>query len=379
MSHAESPTPRLAMQVPLLDLKSQYANLRAEILPAIERVLEGQQLINGPEVREFEAAIAKYTESSAAIGVASGTDALVCALMALDIGAGDEVITSPYTFFATAGSIWRVGAKPVFVDIDPATFNIDPALIAAAITPQTKALMPVHLFGQMADMDPIMAIAQEHKLHVIEDAAQAIGCTYKGRQAGSIGTVGCFSFFPSKNLGGAGDGGLMTTQDAKLAERLLMFRNHGMNPKYYHAYVGGNFRLDTIQAAYLHVKLHHLDAWSAKRRTNAKLYDQLLAEVDVTTPVIAPHNVSIYNQYVIRSSRRDELKSHLTERTIGNEIYYPVCLHEQACFKPLGYKRGDFPHSEQAADQTLALPVYPELSEQQITYVADAIREFCGR
>ncbi len=365
------------MQVPLLDLKQQYAALAHEILPAVEQVLASQLLINGPAVGDFEKAVAAYAHCAQAVGVSSGTDALLCALMALCIGPDDEVITSPFTFFATAGCIWRVGAKPVFADIDPQTFNINPAAIEAAVTPRTRAIMPVHLFGQMADMDAIMAIARRHNLAVIEDAAQSIGATYRGRQSGSIGTAGCFSFFPSKNLGGAGDGGMIVTQDNALAQRLRMFRNHGMEPKYYHACIGGNFRLDTIQAAYLHIKLKHLDAWSAKRRENAALYTALLADCPaVRTPIIAPENVSIFNQYVIRTAKRDELKNYLAARGIGTEIYYPLCLHQQECFKLLGHRTGDFPLSEQAAAEVLAIPIYPELTHQQIHYVAQAIKHF---
>jgi dTDP-4-amino-4,6-dideoxygalactose transaminase len=365
------------MQVPLLDLKAQYAALREEILPAIERVLEGQQLINGPEVAELEESIRRYCGCAAAVAMSSGTDALLCSLMVLDVGRGDEVVTTPYTFFATAGSIWRVGARPVFVDIDPATFNIDASRIEAAVTPRTKAIMPVHLFGQMADMDAILAVAAKHRLPVIEDAAQALGCSREGRKAGSMGTIGCFSFFPSKNLGGAGDGGMVTTQDPLLGERLAILRSHGAHPKYHHRLVGGNFRLDTIQAAYLMIKLAHLDGWSAKRRANAALYDELLAGIqDVVTPRIAPHNVAIYNQYVLRAARRDELRRYLSARGIGTEIYYPLSLHEQECFRELGYRRGDFPRSERAAAEALALPIYPELSEEQIRYVADAIGGF---
>ncbi|NNM86810.1 MAG: DegT/DnrJ/EryC1/StrS family aminotransferase [Phycisphaerales bacterium] len=365
------------MQVPLLDLKQQYAALAHEILPAVEQVLASQMLINGPAVGEFEKAVAAYAHCAQAVGVSSGTDALLCALMALCIGPDDEVITSPFTFFATAGCIWRVGAKPVFADIDPQTFNMNPAAIEAAITPRTRAIMPVHLFGQMADMDAIMAIARRHHLAVIEDAAQSIGATYRGRHSGSIGTMGCFSFFPSKNLGGAGDGGMIVTQDNALAQRLRMFRNHGMEPKYYHACIGGNFRLDTIQAAYLHIKLKHLDAWSAKRRENAALYTSLLADCPaVSTPIIQPENVSIFNQYVIRTAKRDELKNYLGTRGIGTEIYYPLCLHQQECFKSLGHRAGDFPLAEQAAAEVLAIPIYPELTHQQIHYVARAIKEF---
>ncbi|MEI8194516.1 MAG: DegT/DnrJ/EryC1/StrS family aminotransferase, partial [Phycisphaerae bacterium] len=293
----------------------------------------------------------------------------------LEIGPGDEVITSPYTFFATAGCITRVGARPVFVDIDPVTYNIDVTKIAAAITPRTRAIMPVHLFGQMADMDPIMALAKKHSLAVIEDTAQSIGAAYKGRKAGSIGTLGCLSFFPSKNLGGAGDGGMIVTNDTLLAQRLAIYRNHGMDPKYYHKWVGGNFRLDTLQAAYLLVKLKHLDQWSQQRRRNAALYDQLLADCpQITRPAIHPDNVSIYNQYVIRSPKRQALKDHLTACGIGCEIYYPPSLHEQECFRDLGYRHGSFPDSEKAAAETLALPIYPELTAEQITYVAECIK-----
>ena len=365
------------MQVPLLDLKAQYATLRDEMMPAIEAVLDSQYFIGGPAVKELETAVAQYSGAAAAVGVSSGTDALLCGLMSLGIGPGDEVITTPYTFFATAGSVWRVCARPVFVDIEADTFNIDPAKIEAAITEKTKAIIPVHLFGQMADMDPIMEIAERRGLAVIEDAAQAIGATYKGRKAGSIGTMGCFSFFPSKNLGGFGDGGMIVTQDAGLADRLAQCRNHASKPKYYHQWVGGNFRLDTIQAAGLLVKLKHLEDWSARRRANAARYDELLADCEpVVTPTVREENVSIFNQYVIRTPRRDELQAFLTENGIGTAIYYPLGLHEQECFADLGGKKGDFPVSESAADETLALPIYPELSDEQLQYVADKIKQF---
>jgi dTDP-4-amino-4,6-dideoxygalactose transaminase len=292
-------------------------------------------------------------------------------------GGCDEVITSPYTFFATAGSIWRVGAKPVFVDIEPDTFNIDATQIEPAVTEHTKAIMPVHLFGQMADMDPILQIARKHGLAVIEDGAQAIGATYKGRKAGSLGTTGCFSFFPSKNLGGLGDGGMVTTQDERLADRLMQCRNHGSKPKYFHKWVGGNFRLDTLQAAGLLVKLKHLEDWSARRRANAARYDEQLAGFEpVVTPKVADGNVSIYNQYVIRVPRRDELQAFLKESGIGTAVYYPLSLHEQECFRQLGCRTGDFPVSEQAARESLAIPIYPELSEEQIAYVVGKIKEF---
>ena len=365
------------MQVPLLDLKAQYATLREAMQAAVTQVLESQQFIMGPQVKQLEEALAAYSGCKAAIGVSSGTDALLAAMMVLGIGPGDEVITTPFTFFATAGCIARTGARPVFVDIEPDTFNIDATRIAAAITPRTKAIIPVHLFGQMADMDAIMEVAGRAGVHVIEDAAQAIGATYKGRKAGSIGTVGCLSFFPSKNLGGLGDGGMMLTQDAALAQKLAMCRNHGQNPKYFHKFVGGNFRLDTLQAAGLLVKLPHLDGWSAKRRANAARYDELLAGIpDVVCPVIRPYNQSIYNQYVIRVPRRDALQAYLRDSGIGSETYYPLSMHQQECFAYLGCKAGDFPQAESAQSCVLALPIYPELTDGQIAYVAARIKEF---
>lgn len=366
------------IKVPLLDLKAQYKTIRDEIRAVVDKVLESQYFINGAEVRELEAAVAQYSGCKKGIGVSSGTDALLCGLMALNIGPGDEVITSPYTFFATAGSIWRAGAKPVFVDIEPDTFNIDPAKIEAAVTPKTKAIIPVHLYGQCAEMDPILAIAKKHNLYVIEDAAQSIGAAYRNRKACTMGTLGCLSFFPSKNLGGLGDGGMILTNDESLAQRIAMFRMHGSQVKYYHQFVGGNFRLDTLQAAGLLVKLKYLDNWSEKRRQNAKLYDQLLAGCpSVVTPKIRPYNVSIYNQYIIRAGKkRDALREFLTQNGIGTEIYYPVALHMQECFASLGYKQGDFPESEIAASETLALPIYPELTDDQIRYVAEKIKAF---
>jgi dTDP-4-amino-4,6-dideoxygalactose transaminase len=296
--------------------------------------------------------------------------------MSLDIGPGDEVITTPFTFFATAGCIARTGARPVFVDIDPKTYNIDPRKIEAAITGKTRAIMPVHLFGQMADMDSIMAVAGRASLAVIEDAAQSITSTYKGRKAGSIGTAGCFSFFPSKNLGGIGDGGMVVTNDEKLFKRLRMMRNHGMEPKYYHKYIGGNFRLDPIQAAALLVKLPHLDKWSSKRRRNAKYYNKRFKGSVVKTPYISPDCESIYNQYVIRVPRRDELVAHLRKNDIGCEIYYPVPLHLQECFAYLGYRQGDLPEAETAAREVVALPIYPELTDEMKDYVVETILSF---
>jgi len=351
--------------VPLLDLKAQYATIRDEIREAVDGVLESQYFILGPEVAALEEEVAKYSQCKFGIGVSSGTDAILVALMAIDIQPGDEVITTPYTFFATAGCIARLGAVPVFVDIDPITYNIDPANIEAAITDRTKAIMPVHLYGQMADMDPIMEIAERHNLIVIEDGAQAIGSEYKGRRAGSIGHMGTFSFFPSKNLGGLGDGGMVVTNDAKLAERLNILRKHGSQPKYYHKFVGGNFRLDAIQAAPLRVKLRYLDGWSERRQNNAETYRSLFAEAnfsDISLPVAHEHNRHIYNQFIIRTPNRDALMAHLKAHHIGCEIYYPVPMHTQECFAYLGYKAGDFPLSESAALETVAIPVYPELT-----------------
>ena len=365
------------MNVPLLDLKAQYTTIRDEMTPALQAVMDSQYFINGPQVKELEKLLAEYCDCADAVGVSSGTDALLASLMTLGVSVGDEVITTPYTFFATGGCIWRTGARPVFVDIEPDTFNIDPSKIEAAITDKTKVIMPVHLFGQVAEMDPIVDIAAKRDLYVIEDAAQAIGATYKGQKAGSFGTTGCFSFFPSKNLGGLGDGGMVVAKDADLAERLRQCRNHGSKPKYYHKWVGGNFRLDTLQAAGLIVKLRHLDDWSAKRRANAARYGELFADFDpVKTPVIRNYNTSIFNQYILRVPKRDELRGFLKENNIGCEVYYPLSLHEQECFGDLGYKRGDFPESESAADETIALPIYAELTDEQICYVAGKVKEF---
>jgi dTDP-4-amino-4,6-dideoxygalactose transaminase len=370
------------VSVPLLDLKAQYAALRDEIRPAVDRVLDSQQCINGPEVAQLEKDVARYSGCKHGIGVSSGTDALLVALMALDVGAGDEVVTTPYTFFATAGSIARLGARPVFVDIDPQTFNIDPSKIEAAITPRTKAIMPVHLFGQCADLDPIMDIARRHNLPVIEDAAQAIGSEYKGKRAGSIGAVGCFSFFPSKNLGAVGDAGAVTTNDDALARRLVKLRGHGAEVKYYHDEVGGNFRLDTIHAAVLSVKLRYLDQWTAARQANAAFYTKAIEADPVLRSVIAPPPVvgsrHIFNQYVVRTRDREGLKDFLKVRQVGTEVYYPVPMHLQKCFADLGHRKGDFPHSEEAAQTSLALPIYPELSEAQKEHVVDALAAFAA-
>lgn len=364
------------MQVPLLDLKAQYAVIKDEVLAKINEVLDSQRCIGGPLVEELERAVAEVCNCKYAVGVSSGTDALLSSLMSLGIGPGDEVITTPFTFFATAGSIARVGAKPVFVDIDPLTYNIDPKLIEAAITDKTKAIMPVHLFGQMADMDPMMQLAGQASLAVIEDAAQAISCTYKGKKAGQMGTCGCFSFFPSKNLGGIGDGGMVVTNDKELYHQLFIMRNHGMEPKYHHQYIGGNFRLDPIQAAALLVKLPLLDKWSAGRRKNAEYYNKKFKGSVVRTPSISKDCVSIYNQYVIRVPKRDELYQHLQFNNIGCEIYYPVPMHLQNCFAYLGKGPGSFPEAEKAAKEVLALPIYPELTDEMKDYVVQTILDF---
>jgi len=364
------------MEVPLLDLKGQYATIREKVMAAVAEVLESQQCIGGPKVAELEKQVAAVSDCKYAVGVSSGTDAILNCLMSMEIGPGDEVITTPFTFFATVGCIARVGARPVLIDIDPRTYNIDPDLIEAAVTKHTRAIMPVHLYGQMADMDPIMGVARRHKLAVIEDAAQSITSTYKGRKAGSIGTAGCFSFFPSKNLGGIGDGGMVVTNDETLFKRLMMMRNHGSEPKYYHKYVGGNFRLDPVQAAALLVKLPHLDDWSEARRRNAAYYNKRFTGTAVQTPWISPDCKTIYNQYCIRVPRRDELVAHLKANKIGCEIYYPVPAHLQECFAYLGYKRGDFPESERAAGEILALPIYPELTRPMQDAVVEEILAF---
>jgi dTDP-4-amino-4,6-dideoxygalactose transaminase len=383
--------------VPLLDLKAQFAQISAEVMPLINQVCASQQFILGEHVRALEAEVARYCGSAAGIGVSSGTDALLLALMALEVGSGDEVLTSPFTFFATAGTIARVGARPIFCDIDAATFNLSPAAVQQFIDRhcvqrggnlhnrvtggRLKALMPVHLYGQSADMGPLMDIARRYGLKVIEDAAQAIGTEYlHGARVGSIGDIGCFSFFPSKNLGAFGDAGLCTTNDADLAEHLRVLRVHGGKPKYYHAFIGGNFRIDELQAAVLRVKLKHLDGWTEGRRRNAAYYDAAIRAAGladrVATPQALPGFRHIFNQYVIRSSKRDALRKFLAERGIGTEIYYPVPLHLQQCFEYLGYRFGDFPESERAAAETLALPIYPELERAQLSYVVEGIAAF---
>ncbi|MHC4570570.1 MAG: DegT/DnrJ/EryC1/StrS family aminotransferase [Planctomycetota bacterium] len=364
------------MQVPLLDLKAQYATIKNEVLEAVSEVLDSQQCIGGPKVIELEKKIAAISNCKFAVGVSSGTDAILNSLMSLDIGVGDEVITTPFTFFATVGCIARTCTKPVFVDIDPKTYNINTKLIESAVTKKTKAILPVHLFGQMADMDPIMETAKKYNVAVIEDAAQSITSSYKGRKAGSIGTVGCFSFFPSKNLGGIGDGGMIVTNDEQLYNRLLIMRNHGSKPKYYHRCIGGNFRLDPIQAAALLVKLPHLNDWTEARWRNAAYYNKKFTGTVVKTPYINPDCTTIYNQYVIRTPKRDEVVAHLRKNNIGCEIYYPVPMHLQECFKHLGYKQGDFPESEKAAKEVIAIPIYPELTDNTKDYIVRHIIEF---
>lgn len=365
------------MEVPVLDLKQQFASIRDEIMSAVRTALERQDCCNGAEVRELEKLVAEYCHCAYGIGVTSGTDALLCSTMALEIGHGDEVITTPFTFFASAACIWRVGAKPVFVDIDPDTFTIDPAKIEAAVTDRTRAILPVHLFGQMAEMSPILRIAEKHGLSVIEDAAQAIGATQDGCKACSFGTVGCLSFYPAKNLGAIGDGGMIVTRDPELSEKLAAFHCHGESTRYHHQWVGGNFRMATIQAAALLVKLRLLDGWVAQRRRCAARYQQMLGDFQpVTLPIIREGNESVFNYYVIRTPRRDELKDFLQTQGISTAVYYPRCLHEQECFASLGYKRGDFPQAERAANEVLALPIFPELLDEQIDYVAAKIMEF---
>jgi dTDP-4-amino-4,6-dideoxygalactose transaminase len=366
------------MKVPLLDLTAQYATIKPALDAAVAEVFESQHFILGPTVEACEKAIAAYSNCAFGIGVSSGSDALLVCLMAENIGAGDEVITTPYTFFATAGAIARVGAKPVFVDIDATSYNIDVSQIERRITSRTKAIIPVHLYGQMADIGPIMEIAGRHRLIVIEDAAQAIGAEHDGQRAGSIGHYGCFSFFPSKNLGAAGDAGMVVTNDAARADRLRILRNHGSQPKYFHKRVGGNFRLDALQAAVISAKLPHLDAWTAARQENARRYGRLFA-ASPGLPVAPPSILTdrhIFNQYVIRVPFRDELQQFLQEKGVGTEVYYPVPLHLQECFAYLGQQPGAFPESERAARETLALPVYPELSEVQVAHVVGSVAEF---
>ena len=361
--------------VPLLDLEAQYRPIRDELLAAVTRVCDSQRFILGPEVEALERELAAYIGVSDAIGVSSGTDALLIAMMALGIGPGDEVVTSSYSFFATAGCITRLGATPRLVDIDPTTYNLVPEAVRKALTPRTRAIIPVHLYGLCADMDPLLAIAEEAGVPVIEDAAQAIGATYRGRKAGSMGKAGCFSFFPSKNLGAFGDAGLVTTNDPQLAEEIRLLRNHGAKQRYYHEKVGGNFRLDALQAAVLRVKLPHLQRWTDMRRANAARYVLLLGDADVVLPVQPYGRLHIYNQFVVSVRERDRVRAGLTERGIGTEIYYPVPFHLQQCFAGLGYERGDFPEAERAAASTIALPIYGELTPGQQETVARALIE----
>lgn len=372
-----SPMPTKAtMTVPLLDLKAQYADIRKDVDEAVRSVMESARFIGGPEISGLEEEIARYSQCAHGVGVASGTDALLLSLRALGVGPGDEVITSAYSFFASAGTIANNGAVPVFVDIDPTTYNMDAHRLEAAFTPRTKAVVAVSLFGQCCDMTAIKAICDKRQVWLIEDAAQSIGSEWEGRRSGSMSDFGCFSFFPSKNLGCAGDGGMVVTQNAELAEKVRLLREHGAKPKYYHNIVGTNSRLDALQAAILRVKLRHLDRWSEGRAKNAALYNQQFEGSRIGRPFRDPRARHIYNQYVVRSPKRDALKAFLAERGVGTEVYYPVPLHLQKCFAPLGYKTGDMPHSEAAALETLALPIYPELTEDQVRYVAAAVREF---
>jgi len=370
------------VKVPLLDLHAQNDPLRADILAAVARVADSQRFIMGPEVDAFERELAGLLGIRHAVAVSSGTDAVLLALMAIGVEPGDEVITPTYSFFATAGCVARLGATPVLVDIDPETFNADPEAVASAITPRTKAIVPVHLFGQAAEMDPIVRAAARAGIPVIEDAAQAIGATYRSQPVGGIGAFGCFSFFPSKNLGAFGDAGLVTTNDDALAARARLLRMHGMEPKYYHHVIGGNFRMDAMQAAILRVKAPHLAAWTAARRRNAARYRELFASSGVADAVVLPREpqdrLHIYNQFVIRSADRDGLKAHLDAGGIGNEIYYPVPFHLQPCFADLGYRRGQFPHAERAAAESLAIPIYGELTPAQQEAVVTAIAQFVG-
>jgi dTDP-4-amino-4,6-dideoxygalactose transaminase len=379
---AASRAARAVDKVPLLDLDAQYRPLREELLAAIARVCDSQRFILGPEVEALERELAEHLGAGEAIAVSSGTDALLAVLMALGVGPGDEVITTTFSFFATAGCISRVGATPVLADIDPITCNIDPQAVRTAITPRTRAIMPVHLYGLCADMDPILELAAGHGIPVVEDACQAIGATYRGRQAGAMGTAGCFSFFPSKNLGAFGEGGLVTTDDPVLAREIRLLRNHGADPKYFHKRIGGNFRLDALQASVLRVKLPHLARWTGLRRDNAARYAALFADAGLTERLVLPVEPAgsrhIFNQYVVRVPDRDRVRARLTEDGIGTEIYYPVPFHLQECFAPLGHSRGDFPHAEAAAASTLALPVYAELTAAQQAAVVSALSRALG-
>ena len=368
------------MNIPLLDLKSQYQSMRSEILAAIEATCDEQGFILGPRVAALEKAIAAYVGSPHAVGVASGSDALLLALMALGVKAGDEVITVPFTFFATAGAISRLGAKPVFIDIEPDSFNMDPSLLDRTITGQTKAIIPVHLFGQCADMEAINEIARRHKIGVIEDACQAIGAGRNGRRAGVLGDLACFSFFPSKNLGGFGDAGMVTATNQELADSITMLRVHGSRVRYVHKAIGINSRLDALQAAVLLVKLKRLDHWAEGRRRNAARYGQLFEDAKlldrVTLPVVDPHNHHVFNQFTLRVQKRQELRSHLKDNGVGAEVYYPLPLHLQNCYRDLGYVKGAFPQSERAAEEVLSIPIYAELTDEHLEYVVQTIAAF---
>ena len=364
-----------------LDLRAQFATIHDEVMQAVAQVFESQYFILGPEVKLLEDEMAAKLGAKFAVGCASGTDALILSLLSAGIGQGDEVITTPFSFIATAGAIAYVGAKPVFVDIDPITYNINPALLEAAITPDTRAIMPVHLFGLPAELDPILSVAREHNLVMIEDAAQAIGSQYGGHYTGTFGEYGCFSFFPSKNLGGAGDGGMITTNDAAVAERLRMLRVHGSKKKYFHEMIGTNSRLHALQAAVLRVKLRHLDAWQQGRQNRADRYRRLFEYAGLSSFITAPPQPSakfehVYNQFTIRAPRRDELKAFLQTAGIPSEIYYPLCIHLQQAFAYLGHRAGDFPESEKASEEVLSLPVYPELSDVQQDQVVQAVADF---
>lgn len=375
MSATPSPSP-----VPLLDLQAQYRPLRDDLLAAVTRVCDSQRCILGDEVVALERELADYLGVAHAVGMSSGTDALIAALMALGVGPGDEVVTPTFSFFASAGAVSRLGATPVFVDIDPLTFNVDPEAVARAITPRTKALMPVHLYGQAADMAALVAVSEQHGVPIVEDAAQAIGARQGGRAVGGFGRIGCFSFYPTKNLGAFGDGGLSTTNDAATADRLRLLRDHGQQPKYHHAIIGGNFRLDAIQAAVLRVKLPHLAGWTEGRRRNAARYRVLCAEAGLLDAVTLPHerpdSYHVYNQFVVQVPRRDELRAFLATRGIGTEVYYPVPFHRQACFASLPSAAHPFPHADAAAARVLALPIYAELHDQQLQQVVQAIGDF---
>ncbi len=371
---------RPSVKIPLLDLKAQFQQIRSDVLSAIQGVCEDQSFILGQRVEAFEAAIADYLECRYAVGVASGSDALWLSLMTVGVEPGDEVITVPFTFFSTAGVVSLLHGVPVFVDIRADTFTMDPDQLDKAITPRTKAIIPVHLFGQCSDMEHIMEVADRHGVKVIEDACQSIGASRRGRKAGTFGYSGCFSFFPSKNLGGVGDGGLIVTNDRNLRERLLSLRVHGSRSDYHHDHIGLNSRLDALEAAVLHVKLHRLGGWNEKRAWNAANYDRLFAEVGllerITLPTTDPSNVHVFNQYTIRAQRRDELMAYLKEHEIGHKVYYPVPLHLQECYQHLGYQKGDLPVSERMAREVLSLPIYPELTDSQMELVVQRIGEF---